>query len=126
MAAVANNFAWSTTRRCATGTPAGFLKRWPAMKEKKKRPGVSKAEVLRDEAELRGLYPPKRTELTGKGGGPLQYEHVPTDDERVAGITALLDRARARRDGPAADGAAPAVATGRAEPPPAGGLSEPG
>jgi len=82
--------------------------------------------VLRDEAELRGFYPPRRTELTGKGGGPLQYEHVPTDAERVAGITALLDRARARRDGPAADSAVPALATGRAELPPAGGLSEQG
>jgi hypothetical protein len=27
--------------------------------------------VLRDEAELRGLYPPSRTQLTGKDGAPL-------------------------------------------------------
>lgn len=30
--------------------------------------------VARDEAELQGLYPPRRTELTGKGGGPLRTE----------------------------------------------------
>jgi hypothetical protein len=82
--------------------------------------------VAQDEAKLRNLYPPKRTELTGKAGGPLQYDHVPTDAERAAGITALLDRARARRDGPAASGAAPPVAAGPAQPPPAGGLPQPG
>src|SRR5262249_2368065 len=82
--------------------------------------------VEQDAARLRNLYPPKQHEVTGKGGGPLQYDHVPTDAERVAAITALLDRARARRAGPAANGTAPAVAAGPAQPPPAGGLPEPG
>jgi hypothetical protein len=82
--------------------------------------------VAQDEAKLRNLYPPKRTELTGKGGGPLRYDHVPTDAERLAALAALLDRARARRDGPAADGAAPAVAAGPTQPAPAGGLPQPG
>jgi hypothetical protein len=30
------------------------------------------AAVLKDEAELLGLYPPKRTELTGKRGKPIE------------------------------------------------------
>src|SRR5215510_1924191 len=44
--------------------------------------------ILQDEAKLEGLYPPTKTELTGKDGGPLQYEHALTDTERAAGITA--------------------------------------
>src|SRR5215470_2518617 len=59
--------------------------------------------ILDSGAKRLGLFPAERHELTGKAGGPLQYEHVPTDAERAAGITALLDRARARRAGPAAD-----------------------
>ena len=47
--------------------------------------------VLKDEAELLSLYPPKRTELTGKDGGPLQTETVMTDDERRAAIHAILE-----------------------------------
>lgn len=34
------------------------------------------ARVLKDEAELMGLYPPKRQEVTGKGGLPLQLQVV--------------------------------------------------
>ncbi len=32
--------------------------------------------ILRDEAELLGLYPPKRTELTGQGGGVVQLRII--------------------------------------------------
>jgi hypothetical protein len=47
--------------------------------------------VLKDEAELLGLYPPKRTELTGKDGGPLQTETVVlSDDERRTALAALF------------------------------------
>jgi hypothetical protein len=49
--------------------------------------------VLKDEAELLGLYPAKRTELTGKDGGPLEAAVVElTDDERRAAVTAILSR----------------------------------
>lgn len=40
-------------------------------------------------------------EVTGKDGGPIEVQL--TDAERVAGVTALLDRARARRAGSAPD-----------------------
>ncbi len=48
-------------------------------------------QVLKDEAELLGLYPAKRTELTGKDGGPITLETVElTEDERRAAIAAIL------------------------------------
>jgi hypothetical protein len=31
--------------------------------------------VAKDEAELQALYPPTRTEHTGKGGGPIEQKH---------------------------------------------------
>jgi hypothetical protein len=40
--------------------------------------------VLRDLAEMQGLYPPQKRELTGKGGGPLRFsleEAVQADQE---------------------------------------------
>ncbi len=47
--------------------------------------------VLRDEAELLGLYAPKRTELSGTDGGPIQMETTVLDDEqRRAAILAIL------------------------------------
>lgn len=51
--------------------------------------------AARDEAELLSLYPAKRTELTGKDGGPLAAVIAPvemTDDERAAAVSALLSR----------------------------------
>jgi hypothetical protein len=42
-----------------------------------------------------------RLEVTGENGGPIDV-HL-TDDERAARLAALLDRARARRVGSAAD-----------------------
>ena len=47
--------------------------------------------VLRDEIDLLGLAPPKRTEITGRDGVPLHPLTVElTPDERVAGIAAVL------------------------------------
>lgn len=47
--------------------------------------------VLKDEAELLGLYPAKKTEVTGKDGGPIQTETVVmSDDERRATLESLL------------------------------------
>ena len=44
-----------------------------------------------------------KAQLTGPDGGPIETRDVSlSDDERVARLTALLDRARARRDGQAA------------------------
>jgi len=46
--------------------------------------------VARDECELLNLYPPKKTELTGKDGGPLQLESVVmTNEERLKALAAL-------------------------------------
>lgn len=47
---------------------------------------------------------PQAQELSGPGGGPIEHA-VLTDSERVERVVALLERARARGDGPAADGA---------------------
>lgn len=50
------------------------------------------------------MTPVTRIEHTGPEGGPVQTHDVSlSDDERAARIMALLERARARRDGPAAD-----------------------
>ena len=52
-----------------------------------------KLAVLKDEAELLGLYPAKRTELTGAEGGPLQHEHkgeTHGSAEHVAAVVAAL------------------------------------
>lgn len=49
--------------------------------------------VLKDEAELLGLYPAKKTELTGKDGGSIKHEHDTvnlTDEQRAAGITRIF------------------------------------
>jgi hypothetical protein len=51
--------------------------------------------AARDEAELLNLYPPKKTQLTGKGGAPLippTPEKRLTDAQRQAAITAILAR----------------------------------
>jgi len=50
--------------------------------------------VLIDEAKLRGLYPPTKTQLTGKDGAPLipTPEKRLTDAERHTAITAILAR----------------------------------
>jgi hypothetical protein len=60
------------------------------------------ARILKDEAELLGMYPPKRTELTGADGKPLEVRM--TDDERAAAIAALYARLGNRNAGPAANG----------------------
>ena len=52
-----------------------------------------KLAVLKDEAELLGLYPAKRTELTGAEGGPVQHEHKGQTHgsvEHVAAVVAAL------------------------------------
>jgi len=67
--------------------------------------------ALKDEAELLALYPAKRTELTGKDGGPLEAVQATaemTDDERRAAVANLLARVGASDAGPAAHGQAPA------------------
>jgi hypothetical protein len=48
------------------------------------------ARILKDEAELLGLYPAKKTELTGADGKPLEVRM--TDDERSTAIAALFAR----------------------------------
>jgi hypothetical protein len=49
--------------------------------------------ILRDEAELLNLYPPKRTEMSGPRGGPIPTAAVElTDAERAAAIASLLGR----------------------------------
>jgi hypothetical protein len=51
------------------------------------------ARVLKDEAELLGLYPPKKSELSGPNGGPIPTTAVEmTDDERATAIAALNGR----------------------------------
>ena len=52
-----------------------------------------KLAVLKDEAELLGLYPPKRHELGGKDGGPVQHEHkgqTHGDIDHLAAVLATL------------------------------------
>ena len=49
--------------------------------------------VLRDEAELLNLYPPKRSEISGPDGGLIQAAQVElSDDERRVAIEAILSR----------------------------------
>src|SRR5262249_11805691 len=52
------------------------------------------ASVLKDEAELLGLYPARKTQLTGKDGAPLipTPEKRLTDAERHTAIAAILAR----------------------------------
>ena len=41
---------------------------------------------------------PAVTEVTGKGGRPIEIDHTPiTDDERAARLAAILDAAKSRR-----------------------------
>jgi hypothetical protein len=49
--------------------------------------------VLRDEAELQGLYPAKKLEHAGANGGPIKTQQVEemTDDE-LANIAAAADQ----------------------------------
>jgi len=67
--------------------------------------------VLKDEAELLGLYPAKKTEVTGKDGGPIPVE-VMSDDELRATITSIL--AAVGQGGPDPAGTAQAVPGGSA------------
>ena len=53
------------------------------------------------------LVPTERRQLTGADNGPVVVEDSLSDDERAARIGRLLDAARARRAGSAADGAGP-------------------
>ena len=56
--------------------------------------------MLKDEAELMGLYPAKRTELSGTDGGPIQVETtVLNDHEQRAAFIAIM---AARGDRPLA------------------------
>jgi hypothetical protein len=67
--------------------------------------------ILRDEAQLHGLYAASKVQMTGAEGGPLAVKLEPMpDDERHAAIAAILARyglaalgtagAGADRDGP--------------------------
>lgn len=59
-------------------------------------------EILLEAEKIMGeIYTNRRLlEHTGKDGGPIQTEDVAlTDEERAGRIAALLERARARRDG---------------------------
>jgi len=51
------------------------------------------ARVLKDEAELFGLYAAKKTEVSGPGGGPMAFVEL-THAERDAAIAAVLARPR--------------------------------
>ena len=55
-------------------------------------------QILRDEAELLNLYPPKRTEVSGKDGGPLEFRNL-SDDELDSTIKDIENRLRDRRYG---------------------------
>jgi hypothetical protein len=46
--------------------------------------------IVKDAAELAGLYPPRRTELSGPKGGPVEVEM--TSDEKRAAISAIMAR----------------------------------
>jgi hypothetical protein len=49
--------------------------------------------ILKDEAELLNLYPPKRTEMSGPKGGPIPTTNLEmTEDERARAVAALLAR----------------------------------
>jgi hypothetical protein len=86
--------------------------------------------ILKDEAELHGLYPAKRTELSGPHGGPVQTVSATvemTDDERAAAIAALFARVGTGHGGPdlagQVDGARSPV--GQAGDPDASGRDDP-
>ena len=56
--------------------------------------------VERSRKALLGLDAPRRTEHTGKGGGPIQTEEVSlTDEERAARIMEILAKVKKRVDG---------------------------
>jgi hypothetical protein len=69
--------------------------------------------ILRDEAELEGLYPPKKIAPTNPEGTE-RYDGSLSDAERLALLIAAFDRARARLGGPDPDGQgdAPGLAAG--------------
>ncbi len=63
--------------------------------------------ILRDEGELLNLYPPKRTEVSGPDGGPLQTATLEmTESERTDAISALFARVGTRDTGQADSGTA--------------------
>ncbi len=67
--------------------------------------------VVKDEAELQGLYPASKHELTGKNGGPIRHALSSlTDDELDRRIAELEGSLRGRPVGEGAEeGDAPAV-----------------
>jgi hypothetical protein len=70
--------------------------------------------VAQDEAALLNLYPPKRTEVSGKGGAALQVESVVlTDEQRLAALAAINARlgvaSKGLHPGGQPDGAGPAL-----------------
>ena len=70
-----------------------ILRQWAASKN----PQLVKAFI-----EIAFGKVPDETRLTGPNGGPIQTEDVNlSDDERAKRITAILDKARARRAGQA-------------------------
>lgn len=87
--------------------------------------------VMKDEAELLGLYAAKRTELSGPDGSPIQSVSAiveMTDDERAAAINAILARLGQGHTGQASTGEAdaPGPALGSAGTPDDGGRDDPG
>jgi hypothetical protein len=87
------------------------------------------ARILKDEAELLNLYPPKRTEMSGPNGGPISTATVElTEDERAAAITALFARVGQGDPRPSADQSSdgPGSALGRARSSDEGGSDDAG
>jgi hypothetical protein len=63
--------------------------------------------VLKDEAELEGLYPAKKAEVTGANGGPVATCRIITDEERNLALLAILARLGEGGGRPAANGQLP-------------------
>ncbi len=60
--------------------------------------------VVKDEAELEGLYPSTKHEVTGKNGGPIRHAFASlTDEELDRRITELEGSLRGRPDGEGAE-----------------------
>lgn len=55
---------------------------------------------ISERCKLLGIYAPAKQEMSGPNGGPIETKDITLDDtERASRIAALLDKARARRDG---------------------------
>lgn len=86
---------------------------------KKRELAVIHKEYRETLAEIGALVDPKKPvplELTGKNGEPVKFDVQPlTDEQRLARLASLLDKARARRDRPAHSGSGAADVPGLPE-----------